>query len=64
MRAGTADRVQGIRKLEPGHWLRWKDGQIETKRYWLPDFSKKIKISEGEAIEETLGSSARRRRCG
>jgi asparagine synthase (glutamine-hydrolysing) len=42
-----------IRKLEPGHWLRWKDGRIETKRYWLPDFSKKIKIGEQEAIEET-----------
>ncbi len=42
-----------IRKLEPGHWLRWKDGEIETKRYWLPDFSKKIKISETDAIEET-----------
>ncbi|HMM81119.1 MAG TPA: asparagine synthase (glutamine-hydrolyzing) [Pyrinomonadaceae bacterium] len=44
---------KAIRKLEPGHWLRWKDGRIETKRYWLPDFSKKIKISEEEAIEET-----------
>jgi asparagine synthase (glutamine-hydrolysing) len=43
-----------IRKLEPAHWLRWKDGQIETKRYWQPDFSKKIKISEREAEEETL----------
>lgn len=42
-----------IRKLEPGHWLRWKAGEIETKRYWLPDFSKKIKISEADAIEET-----------
>jgi asparagine synthase (glutamine-hydrolysing) len=42
-----------IRKLEPGHWLRWKDGEIETRRYWQPDFSKKIKISEEEAIEET-----------
>lgn len=42
-----------IRKLEPGHWLRWKDGKIETKRYWQPDFSKKIKISEEEAVEET-----------
>ncbi len=42
-----------IRKLEPGHWLRWKGGEIETHRYWLPDFSKKIKISEEEAIEET-----------
>jgi len=42
-----------IRKLEPGHWLRWKDGRIETRRYWLPDFSKKISITEDEAIEET-----------
>jgi asparagine synthase (glutamine-hydrolysing) len=42
-----------IRKLEPAHWLRWKNGAIETKRYWLPDFSKKIKVSEEEAIEET-----------
>ena len=44
---------KAIRKLEPGHWLRWKDGQIETQRYWLPDFSKKIKISEEDAIKET-----------
>lgn len=44
---------KGIKKLEPGHWLRWKDGTIETRRYWLPDFSKKIKISEEDAIEET-----------
>lgn len=43
-----------IRKLEPAHWLRWKGGRIETKRYWQPDFSKKIKISETEAEEETL----------
>jgi asparagine synthase (glutamine-hydrolysing) len=42
-----------IRKLEPGHWLKWKDGQIETRRYWLPDFSKKIEISEEDAIAET-----------
>lgn len=43
-----------IRKLEPGHWLRWKNGQIETKRYWLPDFSEKLDISETEAQEEVL----------
>ncbi|MEZ5428956.1 MAG: asparagine synthase (glutamine-hydrolyzing) [Pyrinomonadaceae bacterium] len=42
-----------IRKLEPGHWLRWREGRIEIKRYWQPDFSRKIKISEEEAIEET-----------
>ncbi len=43
-----------IRKLEPGHWLTWKDGEIESGRYWLPDFSKKIKITEAEAEDETV----------
>ncbi len=43
-----------IRKLEPGHWLRWRNGEIETRRYWLPDFSKKIKITQAEAEDETL----------
>jgi asparagine synthase (glutamine-hydrolysing) len=42
-----------IRKLEPAHWLLWKNGEIKTQRYWLPDFSNKIKISEEDAIEET-----------
>ncbi len=42
-----------IRKLEPAHWLLWKNGEVKIQRYWLPDFSKKIKISEEEAIEET-----------
>lgn len=44
---------KSIRKLEPGHWMRWKNGRIETQRYWLPKFSPKLKISEEEAIEET-----------
>ncbi len=44
---------KSIKKLEPGHWLLWRDGAIDTRRYWQPDFSKKIKITEDEAIEET-----------
>ncbi|MBV9216897.1 MAG: asparagine synthase (glutamine-hydrolyzing) [Acidobacteria bacterium] len=44
---------KAIRKLEPGHWLKWQHGALETHRYWLPDFSKKIRISDNEAIEET-----------
>ena len=43
-----------IRKLEPAHWLEWKEGEIKTERYWLPNFNKKIKISEPEAEEETM----------
>lgn len=45
---------QQIRKLEPAHWLRWKNGEVETKCYWSLDFSKKIKITQPEAEEETL----------
>jgi len=45
---------KAIRKLEPGHWLRWRKGEIKTERYWLPDFSKKLKITEEEAGERTI----------
>jgi asparagine synthase (glutamine-hydrolysing) len=44
-----------IRKLEPGHSLILKsDGELKIERYWQPDFSKKIKISEEEAGERAL----------
>src|ERR671918_572394 len=45
---------RAIRKLEPGHWLRWRKGEIERQRYWQPDFSKKLNISEEEAGERTV----------
>jgi len=43
-----------IRKLEPGHWLLWRDGEIKTERYWQLDFSKKHKIGEEEAGERVV----------
>ena len=45
---------RAIRKLEPGHWLRWRKGEIELERYWQPDFTKKIKLDEEEAGERTV----------
>ena len=45
---------RAIRKLEPGHSLRWRAGEIQLERYWQPDFSKKIDISEREAGERTI----------
>jgi len=45
---------QAIRKLEPGHSLRWRNGEIKIERYWQPDFSHKISISEEEAGERAL----------
>lgn len=43
-----------IRKLEPGHWLRWRNGVIKIERYWQPDFSRKLDIGEEEAGERAL----------
>ena len=45
---------RSIRKLEPGHWLRWRKGEITIERYWQPDFSQKLNISEGEAGERAI----------
>ena len=44
-----------IRKLEPGHSLTLSsDGQISTRRYWEPDFSKKVRLTEEEAGARAL----------
>jgi asparagine synthase (glutamine-hydrolysing) len=45
---------RAIKKLEPGHSLRWRKGEVKTERYWQPDFSKKIDISEEEAGERAI----------
>jgi asparagine synthase (glutamine-hydrolysing) len=45
---------RAIRKLEPGHSLRWRKGEITLEQYWQPDFSKKIDISEEEAGERAI----------
>ncbi|HSB29559.1 MAG TPA: asparagine synthase (glutamine-hydrolyzing), partial [Pyrinomonadaceae bacterium] len=45
---------RSIRKLEPGHWLRWRNGEIKSERYWQPDFSKKLDITEEEAGERAV----------
>src|SRR6185295_5403572 len=45
---------QAIRRLEPGHSLRYRKGEIKIARYWQPDFSKKLDISEQEAGERTI----------
>src|SRR5258705_10519830 len=48
----TADSA--IKKLEPGHTLRWRKGELKTERYWQPDFSHKLKINEQEAGERAI----------
>lgn len=45
---------RSIQKLEPGHTLRWRKGTLTVERYWQPDFSKKIVVSEEEAGERAI----------
>jgi asparagine synthase (glutamine-hydrolysing) len=45
---------RAIKKLEPGHTLRWRKGEIKTEHYWQPDFSHKLKITEEEAGERAI----------
>jgi asparagine synthase (glutamine-hydrolysing) len=46
---------EGIKKLEPGHYLTYKDGEIKTERYWDFDFSgEKITASESDIAAELL----------
>src|SRR5213593_873463 len=45
---------RSIRKLEPGHWLLWKNGETKIERYWQLDFSKKSNLSEQDAGERAV----------
>jgi asparagine synthase (glutamine-hydrolysing) len=42
---------EGVRKLEPAHWLSWKNGKITTGRYWELPTGPELKISREEARE-------------
>src|SRR5260370_8594279 len=52
--AAPLTAYRAIKKLEPGHTLRWRKGEIKTERYWQPDFSHKLKITEEEAGERAI----------
>ncbi|KAF1722003.1 asparagine synthase (glutamine-hydrolyzing) [Pseudoxanthomonas wuyuanensis] len=48
---------QGVRKLPPAHYLRYRDGQVSLHRYWRPSLAHKTALSEaeaGERLEELL----------
>jgi asparagine synthase (glutamine-hydrolysing) len=44
----------GIRKLPPGHVLRWRRGTTTVERYWTPNFAGRRAPAIGEAVEEVL----------
>ncbi len=36
--AGEDTFFKGVKKLMPGHWLEFKNGDLTIERYWKPDF--------------------------
>ncbi len=38
--SGEETLFRGVKRLMPGHTLRWRDGETEIKRYWDVSFSK------------------------
>ena len=45
----------GIRKLPPGHLLRWRNGTLDIRRYWELPAGETMPASEGEAVEALRG---------
>jgi asparagine synthase (glutamine-hydrolysing) len=46
-----ASIFEGVHKLPPGHYLRWRDGRVEVKQYWQIAERETFHGSEAEAIE-------------
>src|SRR3954468_24002775 len=49
---------EGIHKLPPGHFLRWRDGRSEVRRYWQIAADETFSGTEQEAVE-ALGAVLR-----
>jgi asparagine synthase (glutamine-hydrolysing) len=44
---------RGVAALPPGSWLRWRNGAVETRRYWRPDRTDPLlEGSEAELADE------------
>ncbi len=46
--AGEDTFFKGVKKLMPGHWLEFKNGDLTIKRYWKPDF----KADHSKSVED------------
>jgi asparagine synthase (glutamine-hydrolysing) len=44
--------IDGIRKVPPGSWMEWKDGEITTNRYWQLPYGEIREISLEDAKEQ------------
>jgi asparagine synthase (glutamine-hydrolysing) len=45
--------LEGIAKLPPAHWLRYRQGELQMQRYWELDYEPKSTLTEAAAIAAT-----------
>ena len=51
---GDQSIFSGVRKLPPGHLLRWRNGSARVAAYWTPPLDEQSSMDEGEATDELL----------
>jgi asparagine synthase (glutamine-hydrolysing) len=44
--------IDGIRKVPPGDWMEWRDGEVGTQKYWQLPYGKIREVSLEDAKEE------------
>ena len=49
---GPHTLVEGIVKLQPGHWLEWRDGAVTIQRWWVLRFQPVFRGGVDDAAEE------------
>lgn len=49
---GNETFFKGVYQLPPAHYMVWRSGQIEIKRYWKPEFVPDETVSEEKWIEK------------
>ncbi len=47
---GPDTLIEGLKRLPPGHWLRWESGEVCLGRYWQARLDAPRQITESEAI--------------
>ena len=51
----TARSFRNVRKLPPGHLLRWRDGRAELSKYWKCEAAERFEGNEEEAATALRG---------
>jgi asparagine synthase (glutamine-hydrolysing) len=46
-----ASIFEGVHKLPPGHYLRWRGGRVEVKQYWQIAAAESFRGSDADAVE-------------